>query len=59
MNVDETYAELERVRRDIATIRHRLPLATPEWAEAARARLLKCEEDERELLQQLADKQGR
>jgi hypothetical protein len=50
VNSHEVYAELERVRREIATLNYSLPDAYPEWQEAARARLREFEEQERRLL---------
>jgi hypothetical protein len=56
MNAQETYAELERVRRDIATTRHRLEtLDDQDRRPGAKARLQAFEDEERDLLQQLAD----
>jgi hypothetical protein len=55
VNVHELYAELERVRREIATLNYSLPDAYPDWQEAATARLHKFEDQERDLLQQLAE----
>jgi hypothetical protein len=55
VDVHETYAELERVRREIATLNHNMTDAYPDWQEAATARLRKFEEQERDLLQQLAE----
>ena len=54
-DVHETYAELERVSREIATLNHYLPNLYPDLRNAATARLHEFEEQERDLLQQLAD----
>jgi hypothetical protein len=56
VNSHELYAELERCRRDIATLRHRLPLLeNPDFVDGLRARLERAEAEERDLLQQLAE----
>jgi hypothetical protein len=56
VNSHELYAELERVRRVVATLRHRLPLIeNPDFVDGLRAQLGRAEAEERDLLQQLAD----
>jgi hypothetical protein len=55
MSVDAVWADLERVRRDVATARHYLEFANPDTVVAWRERLERAEAEERDLLQQLAD----
>jgi hypothetical protein len=55
MSVDAVWAELERVRRDVATARHYLEFANPDTVAAWRERLEHAEAREQELLQQLAE----
>jgi hypothetical protein len=57
MNTDELYAELEAVRRDIATLTHRLEVNdNHDWdADTAKAQLKTFEDAERDLLHQLAE----
>jgi hypothetical protein len=55
VDVHTVWAELERVRREIATLNYSLPTAYPDWQEAATERLREFEEQERDLLQQLAE----
>jgi hypothetical protein len=55
MSSDELWAELERCRRDVATLRHRLPLIeNPDFVDGFRARLERAEAEEQDLLRQLA-----
>jgi uncharacterized protein involved in exopolysaccharide biosynthesis len=56
MNTHELYAELEAVRREIATLTHRLEVGDDhDGIAAAQARLATFEDAERDLLQQLAE----
>jgi hypothetical protein len=60
MNADETYAEIERIRRDMTTIRHRLDFETnPDWVTPARQRLETLEAEEQELMRKLAEPRRR
>ena len=55
MSVDAVWAELERVRRDVATTRHYLEFANPDTVAALRERLEHAEAREQELLRQLSE----
>jgi hypothetical protein len=57
VNTHELYAELEAVRREIATLTHRLEVndVDHDGIAAAQARLGAFEDAERDLLQQLAE----
>jgi hypothetical protein len=55
VNTHDLYAELERVRRDLATARHMLEFAHPDAVQAWRERLEQAEAEEQDLLQQLAE----
>jgi hypothetical protein len=58
MNSHELYAELERVRRDISTLRYRMSIeADPDWLGSAGERLEASEAAEQELVRRLADSQ--
>jgi hypothetical protein len=55
MSVDELRAELEQVRLKAANLRYSMTESYPDWIEAATVHLRDYEEQERDLVQQLAD----
>jgi hypothetical protein len=56
MNSHELYAELERVRREMSTLQHRmLTIENPDWLDPARLRLQAFEDEARDLVRQLAE----
>ena len=55
VEVDAVWAELERVRRDVATTGHYLEFANPDTVVTLRERLERAEAREQELLRQLSE----